>query len=130
MAWFVKTMKHKEGWWTKCAESDEGGGFYEGCSCRHETEADAHDCLIAEISLGSATGFQVDQYVLAQIAYEAYCRQAKWKSLATGAPLPQWDGLSVEIKAGWYAASREVRKAMALMVGKLVDRLKDEVRRG
>lgn len=127
MAWFVTTMQNKEGFWTRCAESDEGGGFLEGCQCRHSTEAAASACLLAEIALGSGTGFQVDDLNLAQVAYEAYCAQANWMSIVTGAPLPQWDGLGLATRAGWLASARSVRVAMAALMGKLIDRVKAEV---
>ena len=28
---------------------------------------------------------------LGQVAYEAYCGKTDWKSLISGAPLPQWE---------------------------------------
>lgn len=39
-----------------------------------------------------------------QIAYEAYCGHTNWKSLVSGADLPQWAEVKPEIKAAWEAA--------------------------
>jgi len=44
-----------------------------------------------------------------QIAYEAYCDKAGWKSLATGAALPRWPALPVAIQEAWEAAAACVR---------------------
>lgn len=41
----------------------------------------------------------------AKIAYEGYCRQTGWKSLATGQDLPAFAKLSEEIKLAWAAAA-------------------------
>jgi hypothetical protein len=38
---------------------------------------------------------------LAKEAYEAYANHTGWKSLATGASLPHWDQLSLEIQRAW-----------------------------
>lgn len=45
---------------------------------------------------------------LGQIAYEAYCGKTAWKSLATGADLPQWADLKTEIKDSWGVAAEAV----------------------
>jgi hypothetical protein len=42
---------------------------------------------------------------LAKEAYEAYANHTGWKSLATGAQLPQWDALSSEIQAAWMVSA-------------------------
>lgn len=42
------------------------------------------------------------------IAYEAYCEHTGWKSLVSGADLPQWSALSPEIRAAWEAAASAV----------------------
>lgn len=42
---------------------------------------------------------------LAKEAYEAYANHTNWKSLATGATLPQWDELSDAIKAAWMSSA-------------------------
>jgi hypothetical protein len=46
-----------------------------------------------------------------QIAYEAYRADAGGKSLATGAPIPEWDGLKSEIQHAWEAAAKAVMDA-------------------
>lgn len=38
-------------------------------------------------------------------AYEAYCRHTGWKSLATGADLPQWPALKDEIRQAWMVTA-------------------------
>lgn len=45
---------------------------------------------------------------LGQVAYEAYFAAAGGKSLATGAPLPQWSVLSEAIRVAWRAAADAV----------------------
>lgn len=40
---------------------------------------------------------------LAKVAYEAYCAHTGWKSLVSGATLPQWVDVKPEIKAAWEA---------------------------
>lgn len=47
--------------------------------------------------------------LLAQAMYEGYCRHTNWKSLATGADLPQWEGLRPGIKAAWEASAAFLR---------------------
>lgn len=44
-----------------------------------------------------------------KIAYDAYCEQTNWKSLVSGADLPQWDALKPEIQEAWEASARAVR---------------------
>lgn len=41
---------------------------------------------------------------LAQRAYEAYANNTQWKSVATGAPLPQWEQLPEAIQEAWKAS--------------------------
>lgn len=41
----------------------------------------------------------------AKEAYEAYCRHTGWKSLATGAALPQWDNLPEAIRTAWMVST-------------------------
>lgn len=47
-------------------------------------------------------------YKWAQIAYDAYCKSSKGRSLVSGALLPPFDGLSVNIKDGWWEAANAV----------------------
>lgn len=42
---------------------------------------------------------------LGQVAYEAYAAHTNWKSLASGAALPQWDETKPEIRAAWDASA-------------------------
>lgn len=42
---------------------------------------------------------------LAKEAYEAYANYVRWKSLATGQPLPQWESLSSEIQEAWVQSA-------------------------
>jgi hypothetical protein len=46
---------------------------------------------------------------LGQVAYEAYCEKAGWKSLVTGAPLPTWSQQRPEISQAWEAAAAAVK---------------------
>ena len=46
---------------------------------------------------------------LGQVAYEAYCGKG-WKSLISGAPLPQWEEVRPDIQAAWDAAADAVIK--------------------
>ena len=55
--WIVQTLNHVEGYWTRCASSDEGGGFHEGCQHRHATAEEAEACEEANIWCGQITGF-------------------------------------------------------------------------
>lgn len=93
-----------------CAQSDEGGGFHEGCQHLHESKEAASGCLEARIVLGSITGFPEPQIELAKVAYEAYCNHTGWKSLATGQDLPQWEVLKPSIKAAWLVSARAIRE--------------------
>lgn len=45
---------------------------------------------------------------LGQIAYEAYCTSASWRSLVSGAPLPPWDEVRPDVKSAWDAAAHAV----------------------
>lgn len=43
-----------------------------------------------------------------QVAYEAYCKQTDNESLVSGAELPKWDDLRIEIQDAWIAAADAV----------------------
>ena len=45
-----------------------------------------------------------------EIAYNAYCKDAGWKSLVSGAVLPAWDRLDYSIQDEWNAAAQAVVK--------------------
>ena len=46
---------------------------------------------------------------LGQIAYEGYAANSDWKSLASGADLPQWADTKPEIREAWEAAAEAVK---------------------
>lgn len=48
-------------------------------------------------------------HTLGQIAYEAYCAQTGWKSLVSGAQLPAWESVKLEIQTAWESAGEQVR---------------------
>jgi len=47
---------------------------------------------------------------LGQIAYEGYCETTGWKSLVSGAVLPQWEDVNNSIKEAWEAAAKAVQR--------------------
>lgn len=55
--WIIQTLKHQDGYWTRCASSDEGGGFHEGCQHKHPTLEEAEACEEANIRCGQISGF-------------------------------------------------------------------------
>lgn len=46
---------------------------------------------------------------LGQVAYEAYCADTDWKSLVSGAQLPEWSALNPRIRQAWEVAARAVQ---------------------
>ena len=50
---------------------------------------------------------------LGRVAYEAYCGETDWKSLVSGAALPQWDDLKPEIREAWAVAAEAVKRCVA-----------------
>lgn len=52
-----------------------------------------------------------------QLAYEAYCGYTGWKSLVSGAPLPQWEAVRYEIKNAWHEVASELGKAPPPYIG-------------
>ena len=54
---------------------------------------------------------------LGRVAYEAYCGNTGWKSLVSGADLPQWDALKPEIRAAWEIAAEAVKRCLDPVVG-------------
>jgi hypothetical protein len=71
--WITQPLQKKtvdgspSGKWTYCAESDEGGGFVEGCVHDHFTAEDAQTCPEARRVIGQTTGFP-DRTPKSQIA--------------------------------------------------------------
>lgn len=56
--------------------------------------------------------------ILGKIAYEAYCAKTNWKSLVSGADLPQWGALKPEIKDAWEAAAIAVATEISTVTGR------------
>ena len=55
------------------------------------------------------TKYERDMVLMyAQTAYEAYCKHANWKSLATGQDLPTWEKLPQNIKDAWCASAHAI----------------------
>lgn len=50
----------------------------------------------------------MENKTLGQVAYEAYCAKTGWKSLVSGADLPQWAELKSEIRDAWGDAAEAV----------------------
>jgi len=46
-----------------------------------------------------------NQDTIAKTAYDAYCDHTRWKSLVTGADLPQWSEVKPEIRKAWEKAA-------------------------
>lgn len=51
---------------------------------------------------------QVDQ--LGQRAYEAYCEETDWTSIATGQDLPEWELLPDKIQRAWKMVAVDMTK--------------------
>lgn len=49
-----------------------------------------------------------NDYALAQCGYEAYAKFTGWKSLVTGAPLPQWNDLPQPIMDAWLVSANVI----------------------
>lgn len=47
---------------------------------------------------------------LGYIAYTGYCESSGGKSLVSGAQLPHWDDLKLEIRDAWNAAAEAVKR--------------------
>jgi hypothetical protein len=47
-----------------------------------------------------------------KLAYDAYRQFSDGKSLISGAPIPEWDGMPVLIRAAWCAAADAVEDAL------------------
>lgn len=52
-----------------------------------------------------------------QIAYEAYCEHTQWKSLISGAQLPEWERLDKRIQATWCVAANAVVEEYQILHG-------------
>ena len=53
-----------------------------------------------------------------EIAYIGYCKQTNWKSLVSGADLPQWGALKKEIQDAWEAAAKAVLDNYRIKIGR------------
>ncbi len=61
-----------------------------------------HRCVTAERQV--EVGIEAEMN-LGKLAYEAYADHTGFKSLATGADLPQWVDLKLEIRTAWTVAA-------------------------
>jgi len=67
MTWIVQPLQRKAadgspaGLWHLCANSDEGGGFVNGCDHDHPSAKEAQNCKEALIHLGGVTGFPYEE---------------------------------------------------------------------
>lgn len=69
-----------------------------------ESAAESIDASLSQFATFSQR--EADYAVnLGKEAYEAYCRHTGWKSLATGADLPQWADLRDEIRQAWMVTA-------------------------
>lgn len=69
-----------------------------------EAAAESIDVSLAQFE--QLASMEADYAVnLGREAYEAYCRHTGWKSLATGADLPQWPVLKPEIQQAWMVST-------------------------
>jgi hypothetical protein len=59
---------------------------------------------------------------LGQVAYEAYCKHTNWKSLISGADLPQWIAVKPEIKDAWEAAGTAIEDAIVIGITKVKEK--------
>ena len=57
MTWFTMPLERKSGGWGLIAESDEDGGFVEGCQHAHATADEAMKCVDARRVVAQTTGF-------------------------------------------------------------------------
>jgi len=55
-----------------------------------------------------------EHYRVGKVAYDGYRKQSGGKSLASGEPIPEWDGLSQPIKDAWAAAGIAVHLEIAM----------------
>ena len=104
---------------TKLKETDEAIALLRTRGIRVPEEAAEiqeilRRCIAAELQCGAVddTGQGIGQQ-----AYEAYARHTQWKSLATGADLPQWAVLSDEIRAAWNVSAAWVAGVVLRRVG-------------
>ena len=57
MVWFIEVREHRDGYFTRVAESDDGGGFIEGCDHKHPSREEAEACEEARKCCNTASGF-------------------------------------------------------------------------
>jgi len=56
---------------------------------------------------------ETEAYRLGRLAYEAYCNTTNWKSVISGADLPQFDQCPEAVKIGWIAAADAVNNEVS-----------------
>ena len=66
-----------------------------------------------ELSTMSENNVGTDNFTNARIAYNAYCEFTEWKSLISGATLPEFDKLDIKIKQAWKKAAMAAIEAAA-----------------
>jgi hypothetical protein len=59
--------------------------------------------------LGQNKEKTMNEKTLGQIAYDAYCGKSNWKSLVSGADLPQFTDAPEEVRAAWETAAEAVK---------------------
>lgn len=102
----------------KLAETNEAIAIFEAAGTPVPPEAVEvqeimRRCVDAERMIATTAETEL---AIGREAYEAYARHTNFKSLVSGAPLPQWDGLSDAIRQAWnvsaaWVAGRVLRKA-------------------
>jgi len=75
-------------------------------------EAYVYDNILARLKEAEERLKHYREITYGQHAYESYCDATHWKSLISGADLPQWDSLSPAIQDAWDAAGRAVARAL------------------
>lgn len=65
--------------------------------------------LSTALALAAARCSPVPILDAGQVGYEAYRKVSEGRSLATGAPIPEWKKLSVRIQLAWGVAAAAIR---------------------
>lgn len=82
----------------------------------HSGILDTHQ-LLTRLKAAEDALKQFRDVTFGQQAYEAYCKKTDWKSLVTGADLPQWASLPHTIQEAWCAAAWAVGRTM---IGRMI----------
>ena len=54
---------------------------------------------------------------MGMVAYQGYCENTGWKSIATGDTLPPWELLHDDIKSAWMASAVAITKYIGILEG-------------